>query len=34
MPIYGDMRLYLEMQPHTSEYLFARGSATDQEISG
>jgi integrase len=27
VPIYGDMRLYLEMQPHTSEYLFARGSA-------
>lgn len=26
VPIYGDMRLYLEMQPHTSEYLFARGS--------
>ncbi len=26
VPIYGDMRTYLEMQPHTSEYLFARGS--------
>jgi integrase len=26
VPIYGDMRMYLEMQPHTSEYLFARGS--------
>jgi integrase len=26
VPIYGDMRLYLEMQPRTSEYLFARGS--------
>ena len=26
VPIYGDMRLYIEMQPHTSEYLFARGS--------
>jgi integrase len=26
VPIYGDMRLYLGMQPRTSEYLFARGS--------
>lgn len=26
VPIYGDMRLYLEMQPRTSEYLFACGS--------
>lgn len=26
VPIYGDMRTYLEMQPHTSEFLFARGS--------
>ena len=26
VPIYGDMRLYIEMQQHTSEYLFARGS--------
>jgi len=26
VPIYGDMRVYIEMQPHTSEYLFARGS--------
>jgi integrase len=25
VPIYGDMRTYLEMQPRTSEYLFARG---------
>jgi integrase len=27
VPIYGDMAKYLEMQPRTSEYLFARGSA-------
>jgi integrase len=26
VPIYGDMRLYLEMQPHSSEYLLACGS--------
>jgi integrase len=26
VPIYGDMAKYLEMQPRTSEYLFARGS--------
>jgi len=26
VPIYGDMRPYLEMQPRTSEFLFARGS--------
>ncbi|HYI92574.1 MAG TPA: site-specific integrase [Bryobacteraceae bacterium] len=26
VPIYGDMRTYLEMQPRTSEHLFARGS--------
>jgi integrase len=26
VPIYGDMRLYLEMQPRTSECLFALGS--------
>ncbi len=26
IPIYGDMRMYLEMQPRTSEYLFARVS--------
>ncbi len=26
VPIYGDMRLYVEMQPRTSEFLFARGS--------
>ena len=26
VPIYGDMRLYIEMQPRTSEFLFARGS--------
>ncbi len=26
VPIYGDMRMYLEMQPHASEYLFTRGS--------
>ena len=26
VPIYGDMRMYLEMQPRTSEHLFARGS--------
>lgn len=29
VPIYGDMRLYLEMQPRSSEYLFARGFVTD-----
>lgn len=27
VPIYGDMRTYLEVQPRTCEYLFARGSA-------
>jgi integrase len=27
LPIYGDMRAFLEMQPRTSEFLFARGSA-------
>jgi integrase len=26
VPIYGDMRAFLEMQPRTSEYIFARGS--------
>jgi hypothetical protein len=26
VPIYGDMRPYLETQPRTSEFLFARGS--------
>ncbi len=26
LPIYGDMRPFLEMQPQTSEYIFARGS--------
>ena len=26
VPIYGDMRIYLEVQPRSSEYLFARGS--------
>lgn len=26
VPIYGDMGLYIQVQPHTSEYLFARGS--------
>jgi integrase len=26
VPIYGDMAKFLEMQPRTSEYLFARGS--------
>ncbi|MBK5292817.1 MAG: tyrosine-type recombinase/integrase [Acidobacteriia bacterium] len=26
VPIYGDMRMYFEVQPQTSEYLFARGS--------
>ena len=26
VPIYGDMKTYLEMQPRTSEFLFARGS--------
>ena len=26
VPIYGDMPIYLEMQPRTSEYLFARGA--------
>lgn len=26
VPIYGDMAKYIEMQPRTSEYLFARGS--------
>jgi integrase len=27
VPIYGDMRTYLDVQPRTCEYLFARGSA-------
>jgi len=27
VPIYSDMRAYLELQPHTSEYLLSRGSA-------
>ncbi|HTU46626.1 MAG TPA: site-specific integrase, partial [Bryobacteraceae bacterium] len=26
VPIYGDMAKFIEMQPRTSEYLFARGS--------
>ncbi len=26
VPIYGDMAKFIEMQPQTSEYLFARGS--------
>jgi hypothetical protein len=26
VPIHGDMRTYLEMQPRTRKYLFARGS--------
>ena len=26
VPIYGDTRMYLEMQPRTREYVFARGS--------
>jgi integrase len=26
VPIYGGMRAFLEMQPRTSEYIFARGS--------
>jgi integrase len=27
VPIYGDMRAYLETQPHLSDYLFTRGKA-------
>jgi hypothetical protein len=35
MFIYGDMRAYLEMQPHTNEYLLARGSVgTNQSLLG
>lgn len=26
MPIYGDMAKFIEMQPRTGEYVFARGS--------
>ena len=31
VPIYGDMAKFIEMQPRTSEYLFARGAEADQE---
>jgi integrase len=34
IPIYGDMREYLERQPKQSEYLFARGSERIKDFRG
>jgi integrase len=34
IPIYGDMRQYLERQPKQSEYLFARGSQPIKDFRG
>jgi len=32
VPIYGDMRAYLENQPHLSDYLFTRGQAPIEDF--
>ncbi|HSU61815.1 MAG TPA: site-specific integrase [Bryobacteraceae bacterium] len=34
LPIYGDMAAFIEMQPHGSEYLFARGSEPIKDFRG